>query len=180
MVEQNKEIPYKASFDEGFNEETYKRMGLQRANEIQAATSYDDTNQYGSEIVEPQNGTETKNEMPEVAGQSEEELKTPEPLQEQISSKIEPNSAMDQYERQDSSAMFGSNLRHPEASIERTSGNFGNLENEIVAGLASQVIKPSDSDKAQFSAEMAQNGGEFMNGIFAYDVGEIGNYFSSL
>jgi hypothetical protein len=87
---------------------------------------------------------------------------------------------MDQYERQDSSAMFGSNLRHPEASIERTSGNFGNLENEIVAGLASQVIKPSDSDKAQFSAEMAQNGGEFMNGIFAYDVGEIGNYFSSL
>jgi len=184
VVEQQKEIPYKASFDEGFNEETDRRMAdlaaLKRANEVQAVNSEDDSNQNTSTIVEPQNGTETRTTMPDVAGQSEEELKAPEPLQERVSSKAETNSAMDPYENNDSSAMFGSNLRHPEASIERTSGNFGNLENEIVAGLASQVSKPTDLDKVQFSAEMAQNGGEFMNGIFAYDSGEGGSYFSSL
>ena len=93
---------------------------------------------------------------------------------------MESHEPLDPYEKNENVALFGSNLRHPEASMERSSANNGAMENEIVAGLASQVSKPTDLDKVQFAAEMAQNGGEFMNGIFAYDSSEGGSYFSSL
>ena len=164
----NEIIPYKATFDEGFLEEKSQ-------SDVQAA-------EQGSYSVSAQGHdmNQEPNEMPEVPGQSKEELQAPEPLQQRVSTKVEENSAADPYESNENTAMFGSNLRHPEAAIEPTGGNFGSLENEIVAGLASQVSKPTDIDKVQFSAEMAQNGGEFMNGIFAYDAGESNNYFSSL
>jgi hypothetical protein len=123
---------------------------------------------------------EQPNKMPEVPGQTQEELKAPEPLQEPVSVKAEAHSPLDPFEKSENVAMFGSNLRHPEASIEPYKSNFGGLENEIAAGVASQVTKPSEIDKAPFSAEMAQNGGEFMNGIFAFDSTQEGTYFSSL
>ena len=169
----NEIIPYKANFDEGFLEEA----PMKRQTDVNAAEQ-GNPNQNNSHIVE---ATEDQgNPIPEVPGQTTEELQAPEPLQQRVSTKLEQNSASDPYESNDNSAMFGSNLRHPEAAIEPTGGNFGSLENEIVAGLASQVSKPTDLDKVQFSAEMAQNGGEFMSGIFAYDAGEGGNNFSSL
>jgi hypothetical protein len=173
----NEIIPYKATFDEGFHEEA----ASQRQTEVHAAEQ-GNTNQNNSDIVEQSTaeGAAQYNEVPEVPGQTTEELQAPEPLQQRVSTKVEQNSASDPYESNDNTAMFGSNLRHPEAAIEPTGGNFGSLENEIVAGLASQVSKPTDIDKVQFSAEMAQNGGEFMSGIFAYDAGEGGNNFSSL
>lgn len=173
----NEIIPYKATFDEGFLEEAAN----QRQSDVNAAEQ-GNHNQNNSHVVEPSMtvSEEQGNEMPEVPGQTTEELQAPEPLQQRVSTKVEQNSASDPYESNDNSAMFGSNLRHPEAAIEPTGGNFGSLENEIVAGLASQVSKPTDLDKVQFSAEMAQNGGEFMSGIFAYDAGEGGTNFSSL
>jgi hypothetical protein len=94
--------------------------------------------------------------------------------------KVEAHSPLDIFEKSENVAMFGSNLRHPEASFEPSKSSFGGLENEITSGLASQVTQPSDIDKAPFSAEMAQNGGEFMNGIFAFDSTQEGSYFSSL
>lgn len=166
----NEIIPYKETFDEGFLEE--RQQG-----DVNAAEQ-GNHNQNNSNVAEPE--TDGSNKMPEVPGQTAEELQAPEPLQQRVSTKVEQNSASDPYESNDNSAMFGSNLRHPEASIEPTSSNFGSLENEIVAGLASQVSKPTELDKVQFSAEMAQNGGEFMSGIFAYDASEGGTNFSSL
>jgi hypothetical protein len=181
----SQKIPYKASFEEVQSPESEERMAntpnheaLQKASEVAAQ----------SQMVEPEAEIqESTNEapaqaltQPEVAGQTPEELNAPEPLQEKVSLKTESHSALDPYEKNENVALFGSNLRHPEATIEKTSGNFGGLENEIVAGVANQVSKPTDLDKVQFAAEMAQNGGEFMNGIFAYDSSEGGSYFSSL
>jgi hypothetical protein len=185
-IKESKPIPYRASFDESAMDEKEMRMAnapspqaLQKANEV-AARNYHEPEEPTAEVDEPQQVGSTPIETPDVVGQSSEELNAPEPLQEKVSNKAESHSAMDPYEKQDNVALFGSNLRHPEASMEKSSANFGALENEIVAGLASQVSKPTDLDKVQFSAEMAQNGGEFMNGIFAYDSSEGGSYFSSL
>lgn len=181
----SQKIPYKASFEESQSPESMEhlpnmpnREALQKASEVAAQT----------QMVEPEAEVqESPNEapvqaltQPEVAGQTPEELNAPEPLQEKVSMKTETHSALDPYEKNENVALFGSNLRHPEGTIEKTSGNFGGLENEIVAGVANQVSKPTDLDKVQFAAEMAQNGGEFMNGIFAYDSSEGGSYFSSL
>jgi hypothetical protein len=186
--QESKKIPYRASFDESTMEEPELRMAnspppqvLQKANEVAAVNTH--TEEPIAEINEPQeyhNEESRPNQTPEVVGQPPNELTSPEPLQEKVSNKAESHSPMDPYEKQDNVALFGSNLRHPEASMEKSSANFGALENEIVAGIASQVSKPTDLDKVQFSAEMAQNGGEFMNGIFAYDSSEGGSYFSSL
>lgn len=185
-LKENKPIPYRASFDDASMDEKEMRMAnspspqaLQKVNEV-AAVNYHEPEEPAAEIDEPQHVGSTPLETPDVVGQPPEELNAPEPLQEKVSNKAESHSAMDPYEKQENVALFGSNLRHPEASIEKSSANFGALENEIVAGLASQVSKPTDLDKVQFSAEMAQNGGEFMNGIFAYDSSEGGSYFSSL
>lgn len=184
-VEQNvqpKPIPYKASFDEVTMEEHQGRVGnnqaLQRANEVAAKNNHHE--EPAADVEEPRHVGSTKLETPDVVGQPPEELNAPEPLQERVSNKMESHEPLDPYEKNENVALFGSNLRHPEASMERSSANNGAMENEIVAGLASQVSKPTDLDKVQFSAEMAQNGGEFMNGIFAYDSSEGGSYFSSL
>jgi len=183
----NQKIPYKASFEESTHNESMERLAnapnheaLQKASEV-SAKNYHHDDDLEAEVheppIEPPVQTQTQ---PEVPGQTPEELNAPEPLQEKVSMKTESHSALDPYEKNENVALFGSNLRHPEGTIEKTSGNFGGLENEIVAGVASQVSKPTDLDKVQFAAEMAQNGGEFMNGIFAYDSSEGGSYFSSL
>jgi hypothetical protein len=184
-AEQNmkpKPIPYKASFDEVNMEDNQSRMvynqALQRANEVAPKNNHHE--EPAANVEEPRQIGSTKLETPDVVGQPPEELNAPEPLQERISNKVESHEPLDPYEKNENVALFGSNLRHPEASMERSSANNGAMENEIVAGLASQVSKPTDLDKVQFAAEMAQNGGEFMNGIFAYDSSEGGSYFSSL
>jgi hypothetical protein len=112
---------------------------------------------------------------PEVPGQTEEELHAPEPLQEQASQRVDTPSPKDPYERQDNTAMFGSNLRHPETMISKGGANFASLESEVAAGVAGRPAV----EKLPFSAEMAQNGGEFMNGIFAFDSSDSSTSFSS-
>lgn len=181
----NQIIPYKASFEESSHNESEERLAntpnreaLQKASDVAA---HQQVVEPEAELHEPHNEPPAQTlTQPEVPGQTPEELNAPEPLQEKVSLKTESHSALDPYEKNENVALFGSNLRHPEGTIEKTSGNFGGLENEIVAGVASQVSKPTDLDKVQFAAEMAQNGGEFMNGIFAYDSSEGGSFFSSL
>jgi len=173
-------IPYKASFDEPEPEPEHQNV-YQKPSEV-AAINYSHE-EAQAPVAEPEvvhEPVQQQLQTPEVVGQSQEELKAPEPLQEPVSFKAELASATDPYEKNDNVALFGSNLRHPEASFEKSSAYSGALENEIVSGMASQVSKPTEIDKVQFSAEMAQNGGEFMQGIFAYDTSEGGSYFSSL
>jgi hypothetical protein len=184
-------IPFRASFDD-VRQDNYKSE-LSNNAKSNVLQKDDEVTPYEPEVDDNQNTPDmhqniqvsepeiTVNEMPKVVGQTPEDLKAPEPLQEHVNLKVETPSPIDIYDKSDNVALFGSNLRHPEASIERTKmSSFGNLDNEIAAGLASQVTKPNDLDRVQFSAEMAQNGGEFMNGIFAFDSSNEGSYFSSL
>jgi hypothetical protein len=119
-------------------------------------------------------------QMPLVPGQSQEDLKTPEPLQQPIAQKVDTPSSKDPYDRHENAALFGSDLRHPEAMMVNSSSTFSSLDGEVAAGSASEVIRPADIQQITFSAEMAQNGGEFMNGIFAFDGSDSGGRFSQI
>jgi hypothetical protein len=112
---------------------------------------------------------------PEVPGQTEEELKTPEPLQERVNHTIEAPSPMDPNQIDDNAAQFGSNLRHPEAMLVKSGSNFASLETEMAAGVAGRPAV----EQLPLSVEMAQNGGEFMKGIFAFDLSDSGTTFSA-
>ena len=113
--------------------------------------------------------------QPEVPGQTKEELNAPEPLQERASQKVDPPSATDPYDNIDNEAQFGSNLRHPESMIAKSGAKFAALETEVAAGVAGRP----EVEQLPFSAEMAQNGGEFMKGIFAFDTSDSGTNFSA-
>jgi hypothetical protein len=171
-------IPFKASFEEKVMED-YDRSVLQKSMEVQAVNEEVRTHENHSDISEP-SMNEPAVSIPKITGQSDEQIVTPEPLQDKIDTKIDTNSALDPYENNDNTALFGSNLRHPEASFEKSSSKFASLENEIASGVASRMSSSVEMDKVNFSAEMAQNGGEFMSGIFAYDNSEEGTYFSSI
>jgi hypothetical protein len=115
---------------------------------------------------------------PLVPGQTQEELKTPEPLQEPIAQKVDLPGSKDPYDRRENAALFGSDLRHPEAMMVASSSTFSSLESEVSSGVANEVSRPSDIEQVPFSAEMAQNGGQFMDGIFAFDNTDSGGRFS--
>jgi len=117
--------------------------------------------------------------LPSVAGQTEEELKEPEPLQHRVSQKVDEPSNYDKFDKNENQALFGSNLRHPEAMITKTDG-YATLETDVAAQVASPVKNTEASNDLPFNAEMAQNGGEFMKGILAFDTSEGDNWFSSL
>lgn len=73
-------------------------------------------------------------------------------------------------------AEFGSNLRHPEQMIEARSGlGMGGV---VASGLGSEHSGPGGNRSAGYAPEMAQNGGEFMQGISAFDVSDYGAGYS--
>ncbi len=71
-----------------------------------------------------------------------------------------------------SSSEFGDNLRHPEQMIEMAPP-LG-TSRVMPAGLGSENSAPGGNQPSQFTPEMAQNGGEFMSGIVAFDVSDGG------
>lgn len=71
-----------------------------------------------------------------------------------------------------SSSEFGDNLRHPEQMIE-IAPPLG-TSRIIPAGLGTDETAPGGNHPSQFTPEMAQNGGEFMSGIVAFDVSDGG------
>ncbi len=71
-----------------------------------------------------------------------------------------------------SSSEFGDNLRHPEQMIE-IAPPLG-TSRIVPAGLGSEESAPGGNTPSQFTPEMAQNGGEFMSGILAFDGSDGG------
>ncbi len=120
------------------------------------------------------------NRMPHVPGQTEEDLRAPEPLQ-----ASPPATQYDIPEATDPlnkhvymSSEFGSNFRHPEQMMERHPGiGMGNV---VAAQIGSEQSGPGGNNAAGYAPEMAQNGGEFMAGISAFDVSESGVAYSML
>jgi len=120
------------------------------------------------------------NSMPRVPGQNEEDLRAPEPLQASPPSvQYDAPEATDPMNRHVfMSSEFGSNLRHPEQMIEHRPGNT--MGGVVDSGLGSEHSSPGGNRTVQFAPEMAQNGGEFMRGISAFDTSDTGSAFSML
>lgn len=163
-------LPYRDSFEEEIPMNIPPAM--QPAGKPKSQTPTSEPSQIREVVTEEQ-------QMPEVPGQPEDELKEPEPLQRRVSQKVDEPSNYDKFEKGDNQAMFGSNLRHPEAMITKTDG-FATLELDVASQIASNVKKPEAVNDLPYNAEMAQNGGEFMKGISAFDTSEGSSWFSNL
>jgi hypothetical protein len=123
-----------------------------------------------STVYEPLDQHVEPQQMPHVVGQTEEDLRatrqvmaTPPPVQ---YSEPEPQDPLESVVNNE--AEFGDNLRHPEQTIE-LQPPMGTMRIPA-SGLGSEE-PPSlgGHQSVQYSPEMAQNGGEFMSGIFAFD-----------
>ena len=117
-------------------------------------------------------------EMPIVPGQTEEDLRTPEPLQ-----RTPPTTEYDIPSHRDplnptvnAEAEFGTNFRHPEQMIEARPQATMNYV--VPSGLGSERSSPGGNDANGYAPEMAQNGGLWMNGIVAFDSSEEGTAYS--
>lgn len=108
---------------------------------------------------------------PTVPGQTEEELRAKEPLQERVpASQQQPVTAEGL-----GPAKVASNLRHPEQMFHQPQGPAPSLQvTDVPAGRASTVSTPmANAQQQMFSPEMAQNGGAFIgNSVFAFDGDE--------
>jgi hypothetical protein len=118
--------------------------------------------------------------MPVPVGMTEEDMRTPEPLQ-----RTPPAIHYDSPEATDPlnrvsfmDAEFGSNLRHPEQMIEhRQRPGVGKM---VSSGLGSEQSSPGPHNAVGYSPEMIQNGGDFMQGIGAFDGAEMNSSFSMI
>jgi len=120
------------------------------------------------------------NRMPHVPGQTEEDLRAPEQLQETPpSTQYDIPESLDPMNRTaHMDAEFGSNLRHPEQMVEHhPSTGMGQV---VASGLGSEASGPGGNSMVGYAPEMAQNGGEFMSGITAFDMSEMGSAYSML
>jgi hypothetical protein len=118
--------------------------------------------------------------MPTPVGMTETDMRTPEPLQRTPPAiHYEPPEATDPLNRVAfMDAEFGSNLRHPEQMIEhRQRPGVGKI---VSSGLGSERSSPGPHNAAGYSPEMLQNGGDFMNGIGAFDGAEMNSSFSMI
>jgi hypothetical protein len=116
--------------------------------------------------------------MPHVPGQTEEDLRTPEPLQRTPpTTEYEPPSHRDPLNPTvNASAEFGSNFRHPEQMIE-THPRVG-MGQVVASGLGSERSSPGGNDANGYEPEMLQNGAQWMTGVTAFDGSEEGTAYS--
>ena len=88
-----------------------------------------------------------------------------------------PEVARDPYMPNEESASIPENLRHPERMFKPAPSNTTS-EIAEAAGIASASANQAANAMQAFAPEMAQNGGEFMQGIFANDAAESGAFAS--
>jgi hypothetical protein len=75
-------------------------------------------------------------------------------------------------------AMFGNNFRHPEQMMEMRPES--NTDSIVDSGLGSRRSSSGGNNSVMYAPEMAQNGGEFMQGIVAFDGSDSGGGYSML
>jgi hypothetical protein len=111
--------------------------------------------------------------MPIVVGQTEADLRATRQVSETPPSIEYPEpEAKDPMEAVvNSESEFGDNLRHPEQTIE-IMPPMGSLRT-MPAG-AEDTPSYGGHESVQYGSELAQNGGEFMSGIFAFDGTDMG------
>lgn len=117
--------------------------------------------------------------MPIVVGQSEADLRATRQVSETPPSIEYPEpEAKDPMEAVvNSESEFGDNLRHPEQTIE-IMPPMGSLR--TMTAEPEHLPSMGGHDSVQYAAEMANNGGEFMSGIFAFDGSDMGVGYSMI
>jgi hypothetical protein len=152
----------------------------------QNAPSYSDehklleTPQEGPEYEPPSGSRNPAVGYPSVPGQTEEDLRSTDPVQATApayrysSPGPKDPHAGPAYEP----AEFGDTMRHPEGAFEmRAPPSDGYI---AASGMGSHVSSPGGNSAVGYSSETAQNAGEFMKGIFAFDGSVEGTAYSAL
>ena len=85
--------------------------------------------------------------------------------------------ASDPYATNEESASIPERLRNPERMFQPAPSNT-TVDIAEASGIASASANQAANAMQAFAPEMAQNGGEFMNGIFANDSSEGGGFAS--
>ncbi len=88
---------------------------------------------------------------------------------------VSPEVAMDPYSQNEESASIPERLRHPERMFKPAPDN-STVGIAAASGVASASASQAGHALQSFTPEFAQNGGEFMQGIFANDTSEPGAY----
>jgi len=133
-----------------------------------------------SEFAEPSDRTEPGHQMPQIVGQTEEDIMNPDPVQQKAPAyrynKAQPRDVHTGQPHME--AEFGDNLRHPESMFEaRAPQQSGYI---APSGVGSHNSSPGGNDAIAYDNENAQNAGEFMQGIFAFDNSFEGSAYSAL
>lgn len=118
--------------------------------------------------------------VPHIPAQTEEDVRATRPIMETPPDVTydEPMSK-DPYENAvHNEAEFGDNLRHPEQMMEMHPP-MGSMR-VPASGLGSDQSFDRVNDSVPYSPEMAQNGGEFMSGIMAFESESAGVGYSSI
>ena len=134
----------------------------------------------GPEYEPPSGSRDHAHGYPSVPGQTEEDLRSTDPIQ-----ATAPAYRYNQPGPKDphagpayEPAEFGDNLRHPEGAFEmRAPATDGYI---AASGMGSHVSSPGGHSAVGYSSETAQNAGEFMKGIFAFDGSMEGTAYSAL
>ena len=105
--------------------------------------------------------------FPEIAGQTQQETLTKEPIQRREPSSQQQPALNDGQ----APAQFDQHLRHPEQLFHQPAQPGPTMQiSDVPSGRASTTGGPADGGQQSFSPEMAQNGGAFLgNSVFAYD-----------
>lgn len=108
---------------------------------------------------------------PQVPGQTEAEMRAPEPLQRRDAAAPPPQLPVGHEGH--APAQFESNLRHPEKMFHQPQGQQAvptMTVSDVPGGRAAAQSTPLSGNQQAFSPEMAQNGGALVgNTLFAYD-----------
>jgi hypothetical protein len=134
----------------------------------------------GPEYEPPSGSRDPAGGYPSVPGQTEEDLRSTDPVQ-----ATAPAYRYNQPGPKDphagpayEPAEFGDNMRHPEGAFEmRAPATDGYI---AASGMGSHVSSPGGNSAVGYSSETAQNAGEFMKGIFAFDGSMEGTAYSAL
>lgn len=104
--------------------------------------------------------------MPEVAGQTEAELREKEPVQRRVPVTVQEPVTAEGHAPAD----FQDTLRRPEQSFHQPQQAAPSMyTTDVPSGRAGVVSSPGAGNIQGFSPEMAQNGGALVGGVFAYD-----------
>jgi hypothetical protein len=134
----------------------------------------------GPDYEPPSGSKEPTNGYPPVVGQTEDDLRETDPVQRTAPAyRYSEPGPKDPYAGPAyQSSEFGDNMRHPEGAFEmRQPMSDGYI---AASGMGSHVSSPGGHQAVGYSSETAQNAGEFMKGIFAFDGSMEGTAYSAL